>query len=62
MLQKNNPEFNIKNLYIIYFDHSGNVTTYPIDYRKDDVERMLGQYRLELIQEKKDERRRPIEF
>ena len=34
MLQKLNPEFVIKKLMIIHYDHSGKVVTYDIDYLK----------------------------
>lgn len=42
MIQKINPEFNIKLLMLIHFDHDNNITNYECDYLKNDVERMLA--------------------
>lgn len=41
MIQQVNPEFNIKLLMLIHYDHDGGCTTYECEYLKDDVERML---------------------
>jgi len=41
MIQQINPEFNIKLLMLIHYDHDGGCTTYECEYLKDDVERML---------------------
>jgi hypothetical protein len=45
MIQKNNPDFNIKGLILIHYDHDDNCTTYECEYLKQDVERMLGYYK-----------------
>ena len=45
MIQKANPDFNIKGLILIHYDHNDNCTTYECEYLKDDVERMLGYYK-----------------
>ena len=59
ILQKLNPNFNIKRLFICHFDHEGNQKVYEVQYLKDDVEKMLKhfvkQQKLEL-QKKKYER------
>lgn len=48
LIQKMNPEFNIKLLMLIHYDHDGNVTTYECDYLKSDVERMLAYYKKQI--------------
>lgn len=62
MLQKINPEYNIKGLILIHFDHEGNITTYQLDYLKEDVERMLAYYKTMRKQEIAKEKRKRIEF
>ena len=49
MLQKINPQFNIKQLMLIHYDHDGNVTEIPVDYLKDDVIRMCKWYKKQLL-------------
>ena len=44
MLQKINPEFNIKRLFICHFDHEGNQNIYEVQYLKDEVEKMLKHF------------------
>lgn len=44
MLQKLNPEFRIKRLFICHFDHDDNQTIYEVQYLKDEVEKMLKHY------------------
>lgn len=41
MLQKLNPDFVIKNLKIVHFDHDNKETIYDVPYLKDEVEKML---------------------
>jgi ATP-dependent exoDNAse (exonuclease V) beta subunit len=48
MIQKIDPEFNIKLLMLIHYDHDGGMTTYECDYLKSDVERMLGFYKKQI--------------
>ena len=62
MLQKINPQFNIKQLILIHYDHDGNVTEIPIDYLKDDVIRMCKWYKKQLLIEETKNKRKPIEF
>ena len=62
MLQKINPQFNIKQLMLIHYDHDGNVTEIPIDYLKDDVIRMCKWYKKQLLIEETKNKRKPIEF
>ena len=62
MLQKINPQFNIKQLMLIHYDHDGNVTEIPVDYLKDDVIRMCKWYKKQLLIEETKNKRKPIEF
>lgn len=62
MLQKINPKYNVKGLILIHFDHEGNITTYQLDYLKDDVERMLAYYKTMRKKEIAQEKRKRIEF
>ena len=62
MLQKLNPNFVIKKLMLIHYDHSGNVTEHVLDYLKDDVERMCKFYKKDAILKAKKDSRRLIEF
>lgn len=62
MLQKFNPEFDVKGLTIIHFDHDNNVATYQLEYLKSDVERMLAYYKTVRKRELAEELRKRIEF
>lgn len=62
MLQKLNPDFVIKKLLLIHYDHNGNVTEHELDYLKDDVERMCKHWKKQCILEEIKEKRKPIEF
>ena len=45
MIEKMDPRFNIKSLTIIHYDHGGGVTYHECQYLKNDVERMLSDYK-----------------
>lgn len=62
MLQKINPEFIIKDLIIVHFDHSGNEVTYHCDYLKKEVERMLAYHKKQILLEIERSKRKPIEY
>ena len=62
MLQQINPEFKIKHLWLIHFDHNGGETEYELEYLKDEVERMCRDYKRQLVLEEKARNRKPIEF
>lgn len=62
MVQKLNPEFNIKGLILVHYDHEGNVVQYNIDYLKSDVERMLAFYKKKVVMEKRRAKRKKIEY
>lgn len=62
MVQKLNPDFVIKDLILIHYDHSGNVTQYHLDYLKDEVERMLAFHKKQVIKDKQRAKRQRIEY
>ena len=62
MIQKINPEFNIKLLMLIHYDHDGGVTTYECDYLKNDVERMLAYHKKQIEHEEFNSSRQKIIF
>lgn len=62
MIEKNNPQFNIKKLLIVYFDHKGNVSLHDVEYLKPEVERMLVEYKKRLKREERAAKRKRIEF
>lgn len=62
MLQKINPNFIIKDLVLVHFDHNDNQTIYHCEYRKHDVERMLYHYKKSLILEQERNKRKRIEY
>lgn len=62
MLQKLNPDFVINDLILSHFDHEGKNTIYHCNYLKTEVERMLAQYKKDLILEQQRARRKPIEY
>lgn len=45
MIEKMDPRFNIKSLTIIHYDHDGGVSYHECEYLKNDVERMLADYK-----------------
>ena len=62
MLQKLNPNFNIKDLILNHYDHSGKNTLYHCTYLKDDVEKMLRYYKRQSIIEKQQAKYARIEY
>ena len=44
MLQKINPDFVIKRLFINHYDHEGNNKIYEVKYLKEEVEKMLKHF------------------
>ena len=48
LLEQINPDFNIKLLKLIHVDHSDKQTEYVLDYRRDDVIKMLNHYKKQL--------------
>lgn len=62
IIKKNNPEFNIKSLTLIHYDHNDKMTTYDLPYLEKDVERMLAYYKGKMIKEEMHEKLKPIEY
>ena len=62
MIQKLNPEFVIKKLMLIHYDHKGNVTEHDVDYLKEDVIRMCSFYKKQCVLQDLKESRKLIEF
>lgn len=62
MLQKFNPDFVIKKLLLIHYDHKGNVTEHEVEYLKEDVEKMCMFFKKQHILEDLKSKRKPIEF
>lgn len=62
MLQKLNPNFIIKDLIIVHYDHNDNQTIYHCEYLKNEVERMLYFYKKELIKQEQRAKRKRIEY
>ncbi len=62
MIQKYNPDFNIKKLMLIHYDHDGNVTEHEVDYLKDSVEKILVDYKKLIVKEQRADRNKKIEF
>jgi len=51
MLQRINPEFNIKVLRLLHIDGEGKETDYEVPYLKEEVGRLLIHYKRQLVQE-----------
>ena len=62
MINRINPEFNIRGLIIIHYDHVGNTTTYKLDYLKTEVERMLKHNKKQTKIQLEKDKLKPIEF
>lgn len=62
MCQQINPEFNIEKLNIIHIDRSGKETIYPIEYKKQEVEKMLNHYIKHQEIQKELDKDKPIEI
>ena len=62
MLQKINPDFNIKDLFLYHIDHENNTKIYHLPYLKHEVELMLAHYKKKRIREIQREQFKPIEY
>lgn len=62
MIQRLNPNFNIKGLILVHFGHDGKVTQYKLDYLKAEVERMLYFHKKQVIKNMQKEKRKRIEY
>ena len=62
MVQKLNPDFIIKDLILVHFDHADKMTIYHLDYLKHDVEKLLSWHKKQLIHDKQQEKYKRIEY
>ena len=62
LLQKINPNFNIKRLVLIHIDHSNHITEHECDYLKSDVETMLKHYKRDIKIKSELDLDKPIVF
>lgn len=62
MIQQLNPDYVIDLLMIIHFDHDNNVKKYDIEYRKDDVIKMLKYYKYKDTINKQLDKVKPIQY
>ena len=62
MVQRLNPDFKIKDLILVHFDHSGKQTVYHLPYLKQEVEQLLRHYKKELIHKRQMEKYKRIEY
>lgn len=62
MLQHNNPDFNIKKLKLVHFDHNDKRTEYDVEYKKDLVERLMNYWKKQCKIEERKAKRLEIEF
>jgi hypothetical protein len=62
MVQKLNPNFVIKDLILVHFDHNLKQTIYKLPYLKDEVERVLRDYKRQLIHERQQKKYERIEY
>lgn len=62
ILQQIRPEFNIKGLSIIHIDRNGKQTEYPLEYRKEHVEKMIKHYKNQLAIQKQLDRLEPYKI
>ena len=62
MIEKMNPNFNIKDLIIVHYDHNNKQTIYHLEYLKEDVEKMLRHYKKETLHNKQISKYKKIEY
>lgn len=62
MLKQINPDFVIKDLILVHYDHDGNETTYNLDYLEADVKRMFDFHKKNEIKKAQKAKRQRIEY
>lgn len=62
MIEQLHPELKCKELVLVHFDHNNNMTTYNMEYRKQEVEKMLNFWKKEAVLEQHKEARKRIEY
>lgn len=62
MIQQINPNFHIKDLIMVHFDHNGKQTVYHLDYLKEEVEKMLMHYKKQVVRDNQKAKHKRIEY
>ena len=62
MVKKLNPNFKIKDLVLVHFDHTGKETVYHLPYLEKEVEQMLRYYKRQLVHERQLKKYERIEY
>ena len=62
LLKKINPEFNIKKLMIIHYDHDGNENHYELDYLEKEIESLIKFYKKDTALKERKNSRKQIEY
>lgn len=62
LIQKINPDFNIKLLKIIHTDHDNNEHEFVLDYKKNEIERIIKFYKKEITEINRKNKNKPIEY
>lgn len=62
MIKKLNPDYIIDKLMLIHFDHFDRVTNYDVEYKENDVVRMLKYYKYKSALQRKLDKVKPIEY
>lgn len=62
MLQQLNPDFVIKELIMVHYDHEGNETIYNLEYLKEDVKRLFSFHKKNVVKEQQRAKRQRIEY
>lgn len=62
MIQQLHPDWVCKDLVLVHFDHSNNMTTYKMEYLKPQVEKMLAFWKKESVLEEHRANRKRIEY
>ena len=62
MIKKLNPDYIIDKLMLIHYDHFDRVTNYDVEYKEDDVVRMLKYYKYKSALQRKLDKVKPIEY
>lgn len=60
MIEKLNPGVNIKELKIVHIDREGKQTIYPLEYKREDVDRMIKHYAKSLKTKELLDRNKPF--
>jgi len=62
MIEEINPDFVIKGLIIIHYDHNDKMTLYNVEYMRKELDKLFTFYKNQLIREAEYEKIKPIEF